>query len=163
MRRLIFLLAMLFVISAHDAVAEIAGRASVIDGDTIEIRGERIRLHGIDTPESSQLCDLDGQPYRCGQQAALALADKIGEKTVRCTEKDVDRYGRTVAVCFVGGEDINRWMTFQGWALAYRKYSWDYVDAEDEARVAGRGLWRGDFERPWDWRKEHPRGRVIRP
>ncbi len=79
MRRLIFLLAMLFVISAHDAVAEIAGRASVIDGDTIEIRGERIRLYGIDTPESTQLCDLDGQPYRCGQQAALALADKIGE------------------------------------------------------------------------------------
>ena len=125
MRRLIFLLAMLFVISAQDAVAEIAGRATVIDGDTIEIRGERIRLYGIDTPESSQLCDLDGQRYRCGQQAARALADKLGEKTVRCSEKDVDRYGRTVAVCFVGGEDVNRWMTFQGWALAYRKYSRD--------------------------------------
>ena len=93
MLRLIFIIAMTLVISAQDAVAEIAGRASVIDGDTIEIRGERIRLHGIDTPESSQLCDLDGQPYRCGQQAALALADKIGEKTVRCAEKDVDRYG----------------------------------------------------------------------
>ncbi len=78
MRRLIFLLAMLFVISAHDAVAEIAGRASVIDGDTIEIRGERIRLHGIDTPESSQLCDLDGQSLR-----------PAGEKTVCCAEKDV--------------------------------------------------------------------------
>jgi endonuclease YncB( thermonuclease family) len=113
MRRLIFLLAMLFVISAHDAVAEIAGRASVIDGDTIEIGGQRIRLHGIDAPESAQLCDLNGHAYRCGQQAALALADKFGEKTVRCAEKDVDRYGRTVAVCFVGGEDINRWMTFQ--------------------------------------------------
>ena len=56
---------------------------------------------------------------------------------------------RTVAVCLVGNEDINRWMTFQGWALAYRKYSGDYVDAEDEARVAGRGLWRGGFEPPW--------------
>ena len=158
MRRLIFLLAMLFVISAHDAVAEIAGRASVIDGDTIEIGGQRIRLHGIDTPESAQLCYLGGEPYRCGQQAALALADKLGEKTVRCAAKDVDRYGRTVAVCFVGGDDINRWMTVQGWSLAYRKYSRDYIDAEDEARTNGRGLWRGDFEPPWDWRKEHPRG-----
>jgi endonuclease YncB( thermonuclease family) len=88
-----------------------------IDGDTIEIRGERIRLYG-DTPESSQLCDLDGQPYRCGQQAALALADKIGEKAVRCLEKDVDRYGRTIAVCSVCVEDINRWMNFHGWAIA---------------------------------------------
>ena len=163
MRRLIFLLAMLFVIFAQDAVAEIVGRATVIDGDTIEVRGERIRLYGIDTPESSQLCDLGGQPYRCGQQAALALADKLGEKTVHCTEKDVDRYGRTVAVCLAGNEDINRWITFQGWALAYRKYSLDYVDAEDEARMASRGLWRGGSEQPWDWRKEHPRGGSPRP
>ena len=163
MRRLIFLLAMLFVISAHDAVAEIAGRASVIDGDTIEIRGERIRLYGIDTPESTQLCDLDGQPYRCGQQAALALADKIGENRAADGEAIGWPGLRGPPSCFVGGDDINRWMTVQGWSLAYRKYSRDYIDAEDEARTNGRGLWRGDFEPPWDWRKEHPRGGSPRP
>jgi endonuclease YncB( thermonuclease family) len=91
MLRLIFLLAMLFVISAHDAVAEIAGSATVIDGDTIEIRGQRIRLFGIDSPESAQLCQAGQKPYRCGQQAALALADRIGERTVRCHERDTDR------------------------------------------------------------------------
>jgi endonuclease YncB( thermonuclease family) len=162
MRRVIFLAVLLLVIVTRGASAEIVGRASVIDGDTIDIRGERIRLFGIDTPESTQLCSMQGKPYRCGQQAALALADKLGQKTVHCSEKDVDRYGRTVAVCFVAGEDINRWLTSEGWALAYRKYSLDYVDAEDAAREAGRGLWRGDFEPPWEWRKQHPRGSAER-
>jgi endonuclease YncB( thermonuclease family) len=144
---------MLFVISAHDAVAEIAGRASVIDDDTIEMRGQRIRLFGIDSPESAQLCQAkQKKTYRCGQQAALALADWIGERTVRCRERDRDRYGRTVAVCYVGGEDLDRWMVEQGWAVAFRKYSLDYVDAENDAREARRGIWQGEFEMPWDWR-----------
>ena len=121
--RLIFLLTMSFVISAHDAAAEIVGRATVIDGDTIEIRGQRIRLFGIDSPESAQLCQAGQKPYRCGQQAALALADRIGERTVRCQERDTDRYGRVVAVCYVGSEDLDRWMVEQGWAVAFRKYS----------------------------------------
>lgn len=163
MRLTSFVVATLFVISAGCASAELAGRATVIDGDTLELRGQRIRLFGIDAPESGQLCQLGGQAYRCGQQAALALADRIGQRTVRCTAKDVDRYGRTVAVCFVGGEDLDRWMTLQGWALAYRKYSLDYVDAEDAARTAGRGLWRGEFQPPWEWRKEHPRGKAPGP
>jgi len=156
-QKLIILASILIVISAHDAAAEIVGRASVIDGDTIEIRGQRIRLFGIDAPESSQLCTLDEKPYRCGQQSALALADKIGERTVRCEERDIDRYKRIVAVCYVGSEDIGNWLVKQGWALAFRKYSIDYVSAEDEARVAKRGVWRGDFEMPWEWRAAHPR------
>lgn len=154
-RKLIILASILNVISVHDAAAEIVGRASVIDGDTIEIRGQRIRLFGIDAPESSQLCTWDDKPYRCGQQSALALADKIGERTVRCEERDIDRYKRIVAVCYVGSEDIGNWLVKQGWALAFRKYSIDYVSAEDEARVARRGVWRGDFEMPWEWRQGH--------
>ena len=148
--RLIFLLAISFVISAHDAAAEIAGRATVIDGDTIEIRGQRVRLFGIDSPESAQLCQAGQKPYRCGQQAALALADRIGERTVRCQERDKDRYGRVVAVCYVGSEDLDRWMVEQAWAMAFRKYSLDYVDAENDAREARRGIWQGEFEMPWD-------------
>ena len=126
--------------------------ATVIDGDTIEIRGQRVRLFGIDSPESAQLCQAGQKPYRCGQQAALVLADRIGERTVRCQERDKDRYGRVVAVCYVGGEDLDRWMVEQGLAVAFRKYSLDYVDAENDAREARRGIWQGEFEMPWDWR-----------
>ena len=98
----------------------IAGRASIIDGDTLEIHGTRIRLHGIDAPESGQSCFEGRKQYRCGQRAALALANKIGRGTVSCTPKDRDRYGRVVAVCYSRGEDLNAWMVSQGWALAYR-------------------------------------------
>ena len=134
----------------------VTGVASVIDGDTLEIHGERIRLFGIDACESRQLCeDASGQPYRCGQQAALALADHIGSRTVRCEGKTRDRYGRLVAVCYLGDEDLDAWMVLQGLALAFRKYSTLYVPQEDAARLGNRGLWAGSFEAPWEWRKEH--------
>jgi endonuclease YncB( thermonuclease family) len=97
----------------------LAGRASVIDGDTIEIHGKRIRLFGVDAPESRQTCEAAGQTYRCGQQAALALADYIGQQTVAFEPRDTDRYGRIVAVCRAAAEDLNGWMVAQGWALAY--------------------------------------------
>jgi len=92
------------------AASDLTGRASVIDGDTIEIYGQRIRLFGIDAPESRQTCEADGQTYRCGQQAALALADEVGQRTVACEKRDTDRYGRIVAVCRAGGEDLNAWL-----------------------------------------------------
>lgn len=157
MLRLIISPAVLFVISAHDAAAEIVGRASVVDVDTFEIRGQRIRLFGIDAPESSQLCTLDDKPYRCGQQSALALADKIGERTLRCEERGTDRYRRTIAVCFVGDQDLGAWLVREGWALAFRRYSLNYAPLEDAARSAGRGMWRGEFEPPWEWRATHRR------
>lgn len=79
----------------------------MIDGDTIEIHGQRIRLWGIDAPESDQLCiGPDSQPFRCGAAAALALAEKIGSRSVTCSPRDVDRYGRVVALCFAAGEDM---------------------------------------------------------
>lgn len=147
-------LALLPILLWQAAVAEeIVGRVSVTDGDTVVIHGERIRLHGIDAPESAQTCEAGGKVWRCGQQASLALADKIGRLPVRCETFQRDRYGRIIAVCRQGQTDLNRWMVRNGWAVAYRRYSTDYVAAEDEAKDAGSGVWRGRFIPPRDWRR----------
>jgi len=136
------------------AAEPIVGRASVTDGDTVVIRDTRIRLHGIDAPESAQTCqDAAGKDYRCGQAAALALSDRIGQSPISCEPRDTDRYGRTVAVCRKVDEDLNAWMVSQGHAIAYRRYSTDYVGAETAAKVAKRGIWAGTFQKPTDYRK----------
>ena len=109
----------------------ITGQASVIDGDTVDIHGTRIRLFGI-APEGGQISTAHGKPFRCGQQAALGLADEIGNKIVECRPKDRDRYGRIVAVCLAGRKDLNAWMVANGLALAYRRYSTDYVNQEEQ-------------------------------
>ncbi len=83
----------------------------------------------------------------------MTLAQAIGSRAVACEERDLDRYGRVVAVCRVGGRDVNAWMAAEGWAFAYRKYSRDYVGEETAARAAKRGVWRGDVVAPWDWRR----------
>ena len=99
---------LVLAIPAVEAFADVTAQATVIDGDTIEIQGERIRLHGIDAPESGQQCRTrDGEAYRCGQQASFALADMVGRQTVRCVEIDRDRYGRMVGKCQAGGEDLS--------------------------------------------------------
>lgn len=147
------------------AAEPIAGRPSVTDGDTVVIRDARIRLHGIDAPESAQTCkNAGGNEYRCGQVAALALADHIGQATITCEPRDTDRYGRTVAVCRKGREDLNAWMVQQGHAIAYRRYAEDYVAAEGEAKAAKRGIWSGTFQEPQNWRRDQRAGGVeVRP
>ena len=132
---------------------QLSGRVRVVDGDSLELGQARVRLHGIDAPEGRQSCTSDGRRWPCGEQATRALAQRIGSRSVACEERDRDQYGRIVAVCREGGQDINAWMVSQGWALAYRRYSRDYVAEESTARAAKRGLWRGDFVAPWDWRR----------
>lgn len=153
--KLAIVLAVTTSLAPMPAVAsDLVGVASVIDGDTLEIRGVRIRLHGIDAPESRQLCRRSsGDEWRCGQQAALALSDRIGRRTVNCSVRDVDRYGRAIAVCRQSNQDLNRWLVSEGWAVAYRRYSRDYIEAETAARSAGRNIWSGQFVMPWDWRR----------
>jgi endonuclease YncB( thermonuclease family) len=147
-----FALAVVSITVAQDGII---GVAFVIDGDTIEIHGQRIRLFGIDAPESSQLCVRPtGERWRCGQQGSFALSDRIGRATVSCQPRDVDRYGRVVAICFKGEEDLSRWMVTTGWAVAFRRYSVDYVADEDAARQNRINIWSGDFDMPWVWRAQ---------
>lgn len=135
---------------------EIAGRASVIDGDTLEIHGVRIRLFGIDAPEGGQTCrSAAGKNWRCGTVAARKLDELTRGKTVRCAQRDIDRYGRVVAVCIAGGRDVSAELVEQGLAVAYRRYSHDYIAAEERAREKGAGIWAGPFEIPQEWRKKN--------
>lgn len=146
----------MLMVSAGQVVAQerLYGVASVIDGDTLEIHGMRIRLHGIDAPESAQLCERpSGKTWRCGQQASLALSDRIGSSSVTCRRTDTDRYGRMVAVCTEEGGDINAWMVAEGWAVAYTSYSRDYAGLEVTAKAASSNIWSGAFVMPWDWRR----------
>ncbi|WP_246154640.1 thermonuclease family protein [Methylobacterium oryzihabitans] len=137
----------------------------MIDGDTLDIRGTRFRLQGVDTPESAQMCgDGSGKNYPCGQRAAFALSDKIGQGNVSCEVIEKDRYGRSVAVCRLGAEDLNRWLVQQGWGMAYRQYSTAYIRQEEEAKAAKRGIWAGPFTPPWEWRNgKRERGEVPPP
>ena len=142
------------ILIASPVSADLAGKPRVIDGDTIEIAGERIRLHGIDTPESKQTClGENGNRWSCGQEATFALANMIGDHWITCKGDERDRYGRLIAVCYAGKIDLNAMMVQKGWALAYRQYSMDYVPEEDTARQNKQGLWRGQFIAPWKWRQ----------
>ncbi|MBI1339134.1 thermonuclease family protein [bacterium] len=141
-------------ILASTASDAIVGQASVIDADTIEIHGERVRLEGIDAPESGQRCRAPGGGlYRCGAVSANALADWIGEGTVSCIPSGKDRYGRMLAHCSVRGADLGGWLVEEGYALAYRRYSHVYVEAESLASDRKLGIWSGEFVAPWDWRR----------
>jgi endonuclease YncB( thermonuclease family) len=139
--------------SASAGDPALTGRATVIDADTLEIRGTRIRLHAVDAPESSQPCFVGDDAVRCGQRAANALDGWIAGRTVACIGRDVDRYGRTVATCSVGGEDVGRWLVRNGHAVAYRDYGDDYVCDEAEAAAAKRGIWASVFVEPSQWRR----------
>src|SRR4051812_20947236 len=159
-----FVLAITTPLPTWAALELIAGRAAVIDGNTLEIRGERIHLFGIDAPESGQTClDAKGQSYRCGQKAALVLDARIEEGVVTCERKGTDRYGRVVALCRVFGEDLGAWMVGLGWALASRAYSARYVPAENLARSRGLGIWAGQFTPPQEWRQERRRNSPPEP
>jgi endonuclease YncB( thermonuclease family) len=145
-------------IPAQPAGATISGRAKVVDGDSLEVAGERIRLFGIDAPEAHQQCrDARGVPYACGRAATRALAALAGAR-VSCTLVTHDRYERDVATCTANGRDLGDAMVRAGHALDYARHSGGrYAEAEREARAAKRGIWAGTFEQPEAWRRREMR------
>ena len=131
----------------------ISGRVEITDGDSFEIGSTSIRLFGIDAPEGRQSCTRDGRDWACGTEAARTLRGLIGDRSVTCTQRDVDDYGRIVAVCRSGSTDLAAEMARSGFATAYRRYSTDYVDEENEAKAARRGIWAGEFTAPEAYRR----------
>lgn len=126
----------------------IHGIASSGDGDSITISGNRIRLFGIDAPEFDQVCTRGAQNWACGQESANQLSKLVTGRQVKCVPTGIDGFERIVARCSVGDVDINRTMVALGYAVAFRKYSTDYVSTENTARNHKRGLWSGRFEMP---------------
>lgn len=132
----------------------LVGPAQAIDGDSIRLLDEELRLEGLDAPEFRQTCrDAAGRTLACGREARRALQDKLMSGMTRCEIGKADRYGRGLARCWQGSEEINAWLVREGHAVAYG----GYASEEAQARAARRGIWALDFERPEAWRRAHPR------
>ena len=132
------------------------GSFVAVDGDSLRKGEEEYRLHAIDAPELHQTCtSATGVSYPCGREAQKALRNLVAGKNLDCSILETDRYRRLVVSCTSAGRDINAEMVRQGWAIAYRQHSLDYVSAEAAAKQAKRGIWQGHFVRPEKWRAEH--------
>ena len=143
----------------------ISGKTEIIDGDTIKIKGQNIRLVGIDAPEKKQLCKKPylnlfiftfSKSYPCGETSTKSLKKFINNQIILCKiEEKKDFFKRYLGVCFKGKNNINSWLVKNGHALAFRKYSKKYLNEEFYAKNNKIGLWQGTFEMPWEWRKKN--------
>jgi endonuclease YncB( thermonuclease family) len=145
-------------LAASATAAEMTGPVRVIDGDTLDLAGTRIRLWGIDAPETRQTCEgRDGQTYECGRDSRAVMIELTRDRAVTCDPRDNDRYGRVVAVCRTEAGDINAAIVRRGWAIDWPRYSNGAYSREQEAaKLEKLGIWSGRFQMPWDWRREHP-------
>jgi endonuclease YncB( thermonuclease family) len=156
-----FAIALFLASSPTFGAGTVTGRASVVDGDTIDINGMRIRFNGIDAPESWQKCQrADGTQYRCGAAAAFALDDFLAaSRPTRCEPVDVDRYHRIVANCFrADGKNVNAWLVRTGNAVDWVRYSHGAFAADQNmAKAANAGIWSGSFVSPCEMRAKRAR------
>ena len=141
----------------------ITGKARVTDGDTIKINNQKIRLFGIDAPETKQFCKEIylsflifnfKRDYKCGEKSTIALKKKIKDKKIRCLiQGKKDRYSRNIGICYLKKQDINSWLVKNGYAIAYRRYSKKYIIDEQYAEDNKLGIWQGTFMEPEKWRR----------
>ena len=155
---LIFKLLIIFylILCSSVSFAEkiIEGEAKIIDGDTIHIGNNKIRLYGIDAPEINQTCTINKIIWECGFESFQVLKSIIAEKEVQCEILDIDRYKRFIAKCFVKNIYLNQYMVQKGWAVAYRYYSEDFIKNEEIAKKNKSGIWQGEFLDPYLYRKQ---------
>jgi endonuclease YncB( thermonuclease family) len=160
MKLLIAIFALLLPAIAE--AADISGIAKIREGDTVQIGSSRIRLGGIDAPSVDQLClNNTGERWTCGVAARDELIKHADNKSWTCHVSQTDRRGRQIARCEVDGEDIQKWMVRNGWALSYLRFSHDYDEDEKAAREAKVGMWQGAFIAPWDWRVRNKKTSIL--
>ncbi len=136
----------LLAVRVFNQVTVKPGNADIIDGDSLRLGKDEIRLNGIDAPEYRQTCgDENGRDWDCGKEAARALRSLVAGRTIQCTGLDADRYGRLVSRCSIGDLVLNAEMVRLGWAIAYTRHGTFYLSEEHEARRDKRGIWRGTF------------------
>lgn len=157
-----FLFFYLFTISASSEI--IFGKAKVIDGDTLYINSNKIRLFGIDAPEINQKCKKTylsvfifnfQKEYYCGKYVTDKLKYFLKNNEIRCETNSKDKYKRYLAICYLKNKDINSWLVKNGLAIAYRRYSKKYLSDESFAKKNLLGIWVGKFKEPEKWRKEN--------
>ena len=142
--------------------ADVTGVPKIRDGDQLTIGSTRIRLAAIDAPALDQLClNATGERWTCGAAAHDELVKHVGDNSWTCHVARTDRFGRSVAKCDVGGEDIQKWMVANGWALSFVRFSHDYDADEKSARDGKKGLWAGAFIAPWDWRVRNRKTAIL--
>jgi endonuclease YncB( thermonuclease family) len=144
---------------AKQASIEVLGRPKILDGDSLVLNGQEIRLFGIDAPEYTQTCmRKEGGVFDCGKQSRRHLQTMTRSQSLTCDGWEYDKYERLLAVCYLGDLEINRQMVLDGWAISFG----DYEEAETTARTGKSGIWAGDFQNPADWRRkarqEHSKG-----
>ena len=155
----------LLIFTSNILAEEIIGIPRIVDGDTVHINEYKIRLEGIDAPEMRQQCkkkklkisSIIGysfyKNYNCGEVSKEKLEVKVNGSKIKCISTTKDRYKRYLAKCFKDKINLNRWMVRNGHAVAYRRYSKEYVQDEDFAKENKLGLWQGKFLYPEKWRK----------
>lgn len=137
--------------------AKISGTGRLIDGDSLYVGSDEVRLKGIDAPEGRQTCQRDGANWNCGNEARETLKRLVAGAIIQCDVSERDQHGRLLAYCKAAGKDLNAGMVASGMAVAY---GGGYSKEEAEARAAKRGLWGSEFQRPRDWRDAHGVGRT---
>ena len=140
------------------------GIPKIIDGDSLEINNNKIRLLDIDAPEKKQICKKPYltisflnfyKNYECGVMVTKKLKKLINNKEIKCISENKDRYDRFLSICYLKKRDINSWLVKNGYAVAYVKYSKKYILEEEHAKINKLGIWQGIFQYPEEWRKEN--------
>lgn len=149
---MIWSLALAILLASSSPQEPIIGTTVAGDGDGLTIGQTRIRLFGIDAPEFDQTCTRQAAKWNCGSESAERLSKLVTGRQVFCVPLGEDGFGRRLARCTVGSVDVNRTMVESGYAVAFRKYSSDYVEAEERAKAAKVGLWSGTFQMPHQYR-----------